>query len=171
MRAKTKIACVLAIALSLGALGIVGCSNRNPSLKAEPNQRAALAGALPFNPMKDKVITSWIDRRNSTMSTLYGNDVAVEYARTNDLHSYPTGSVLAVVTWKQQEDPRWFGARIPATAKSVEYVTVKSASDGKQSYLYQIYAGTPLKEMASDEGAVPDERARWLLSQRAAVMP
>jgi hypothetical protein len=103
------------------------------------------------------------------MSTLYGNDVAVQYARTNEQYNYPAGSILSVVTWKQQEDPRWFGARIPATVKSVEYVTVKAASDQKPSWSYQSYEGTPLKKTLAQEG--PNDRVSWLLSQRAAVMP
>src|SRR5579872_2869071 len=34
-------------------------------------------GSLPWNPLQGSVITSVIDRSSSTMSTLYGNDVAV----------------------------------------------------------------------------------------------
>ncbi|MGA7237229.1 MAG: hypothetical protein WBY44_16205 [Bryobacteraceae bacterium] len=37
---------------------------------------------------------------------------------------YPIGAVLALVTWTKQEDDRWFGARIPAEVKSVEFVGV-----------------------------------------------
>ena len=46
------------------------------------------------------------------MSTLYGHDDAVRSARS-DL-GYPPGSTLAVVTWRRQNDPHWFGAMIPA---------------------------------------------------------
>ena len=168
MRAPTKIFYLLSAALSVG---ILGCSNQNPSLVATQNKSAALTGGLPFNPLQGRVITSWINTQDSTMSTLYGNDLAVQYARTNDQHNYPAGSVLSVVTWKQQEDPRWFGARIPAAAKSVEYVMVKTASDQKPSYSYQTYAGTPLKKTLDQQDATSNDRVTWLLSQRAAVMP
>ena len=40
------------------------------------------------------------------MYTLFGNDLAVQYAHTNPQHDYPAGSVLSLVTWSQQEDPR-----------------------------------------------------------------
>jgi hypothetical protein len=166
VRLQTKIICLLGAILSLSVLG---CANRNPSLEAVQNKSATPDGALPFNPLKDRVITSWINKQDSTMATLYGNDVAVQYARTNDQHTYPAGSILSVVTWKQQEDPRWFGARIPATVKSVEYVTVKSTPDQKTSWSYQLYEGTPLKKTLEQEG--PNDRASWILSQRAAVMP
>jgi hypothetical protein len=153
------------------SLSILACSNQNPVLTAAQNKGATLSADLPFNPLRGKVITSWTNKQDSTMSTLYGNDTAIQYARTNDQHNYPAGSVLSVVTWKQQEDPRWFGARIPASIQSVEYVTVKTSSDQKPSYSYQAYEGKPLKKMPPQEGPAPNDRATWLLSQRAAVMP
>jgi hypothetical protein len=168
VRAQTKIVYLLGAAL---AVGILGCSNQNSSLVAAQNKSAALTGDLPFNPLQGKVITSWIDKQNSTMSTLYGNDLAVHYARSNKEHNYPPGSVLSVVTWKQQEDPRWFGARIPATVKSVEYVMVKTASNQKPSYSYEKYEGSPLKRTVDQEGPAPNDAATRLLAQRAAVMP
>ncbi len=99
------------------------------------------------------------------MSTLFGNDVAVQYARTNGAMKYPAGAVLSVVTWGQQEDPRWFGGNIPKAPRSVEFVTVGS------TYSYQRYEGSPLKKVASEDGAAPNDRAAYLLAQRAAVMP
>ena len=107
------------------------------------NQGAALVGELPSNPMQGKVITSWVDKQASTMSTMFGNDVAVRYARTNPEAKYPAGSVLSVVTWSQQEDPRWFGGNIPAKAKSVEFVSVGT---GVNAYSYQRYEGIAAEE-------------------------
>jgi hypothetical protein len=156
--------CLLA-ALSLG---LAGCSEQvNPRVATKLNQDAALVGDLPLNPLQGRVITSWIDRRDATMSTMYGNDVAVQYARTNTSKMYPAGSVLSVVTWAQQEDPRWFGAKIPEKTRSVEFVTVK----GPGAYSYQRYEGSPLKKVASVDGNDPQDRAAYLLSQRASVMP
>src|SRR5258708_7564010 len=86
---------------------------------------------------------------DATMSTLYGNDVAVRYARTSAERMYPAGSVLSVVTWNQQEDPRWFGAKIPQKVGSVEFVAVT----GPGAYSYQRYEGSPLKKV--EDGAAP----------------
>ncbi|MEO6816794.1 MAG: cytochrome P460 family protein [Edaphobacter sp.] len=158
-------------ALSLGILSVLGCSNPYPPVVAEPNQSAVLPGNLPSNPMQDKVITSWIDRNDSTMSTLYGNDIAVQYSRTSQQQDYPSGSTLSLVTWAQQDDPRWFGAKIPAKVKSVEYVTIKTSADHHTSYTYESYGGTPLKKTSDQQGPTPAPRAAYLLSQRAAVMP
>jgi len=148
-----------------------GCSANEPKISAEFNQRASLVGALPEDPLQWKVITSAIDPAWSTMSTLYGNDLAVEYARTNSPHDYPLGSVLALVTWTQTEDRRWFGAKIPEHVKSVEFVIVATASENQRSYSYQEYEGTPLKMMSVEQSVTPNARAAYLLSQRAAVMP
>jgi hypothetical protein len=162
---------LLGAALSLGILSVIGCSNPYPPVTATLNQGAVLPNNLPSNPMQDRVITSWIDRQDSTMSTLYGNDIAVQYSRTSQQQDYPSGSTLSLVTWTQQEDPRWFGARIPAKVKSVEYVMVKTGADQRTAYTYESYAGTPLKKTSDQQGPTPTQRAAYLLSQRAAVMP
>ncbi len=157
--------CLLGAVLSAG---LMGCSDKtNPRVVTRLNQDAAPVGELPSNPLQGKVITSWVDKKDSTMSTLFGNDVAWQYARTNAEMQYPAGSVLSVVTWEEQEDPRWFGGNIPQRAKVVEFVTVTSPG----TYSYQRYEGSPLKKVASVEGNDPKGRAAYLLEQRAAVMP
>jgi hypothetical protein len=150
---------------------MLGCSNDEPKISAAINQSALLVGALPANPLQWQVITSEIDKQNSTMSTLYGNDPAVRYARTNTQHEYPAGSTLSLVTWTQREDSRWFGARIPDGVKAVEFVFVGATAGARPSYSYQECEGTPLKKLSSEEGPTPSGRAAYLLSQRAAVMP
>jgi hypothetical protein len=156
-------------------LSTLGCSGDGPKVSAEINQNASLAGefvgVLPANPLQWRVITSEINKAASTMSTLYGNDLAVGYARTHAQHDYPAGAALSLVTWTQQEDPRWFGAKIPAQVKFVEFVFVAAAPDGRPSYSYQEYEGTPLKKLSAEEGLIPNERAASLLAERAAVMP
>ena len=112
------------------------------------NKRAPLNVALPADPLQWNVITSFVDRPGSTMSTLYGNDTAVRYARSNSQHDYPAGSMLSLVTWTQEDDPHWFGAKIPGQVKSVEFVSVPPG--------------------LSDPTGRHDA---YLLSLRAAVMP
>jgi hypothetical protein len=146
------------------------CSSETPNVTATFNQNASLSGTLPANPLRWKIITSVLNTKDSTMSTLYGNEAAVQYARTHAEHDYPNGSTLALVTWAQTDDPRWFGAKIPSQVKSVEFVSVRSAGDGT-SYAYLKYDGSPLKMETLQEGLKPDERAEFLLSLRAAVMP
>ena len=70
------------------------------------------------------LVGSFIDTRAGTMSTLYGDSVAVDAARRRPLldddtvWSYPKGSGLRLVTWSEREDPEWFGAFIPGELKS-----------------------------------------------------
>jgi hypothetical protein len=153
------------------SLSIVGCSSHERKISATANRNASLVGDLPANPLQWKVVTSAVNTEDSTMSTLYGNDVAVGYARTNSEHNYPNGSVLSLVTWTQRDDDRWFGAMIPDQAKSVEFVFVGVAADGRPLYSYQEFEGNPLKRVTAQEGRALSDRTAYLLSQRAAVMP
>jgi hypothetical protein len=159
----------LPIAISLW---ILGCSSANPNTTATLNHGASLAGQLPANPLQWKVITAMVDRAGSTMSTLYGNDLAVGYARAaHPANDYPPGAMLSLVTWTQQEDPRWFGAKIPQSVKSVEFVTVGAPADGHPSYEYKKFEGTPLAVSPTPDPGAADERAAYLVAQRAAVLP
>ena len=159
---------VFTMPLPLAALGSSNSSARVPS---SINEGAALTGSLPWNPLQWSVITSSVEKESSTMSTLYGNDIAVRYARDNPQHDYPTGAVLALVTWTQKEDPHWFGARIPRQVKSVEFVTVTAGPNNQPLYSYENYQGWPLRKSSSPADRGAQNRAEYLLSQRSAVMP
>lgn len=159
--------CLLAgiLLLSTFLLNMFGCAGAETKILATINQSASLVSQLPANPLQWKIITSAINKADSTMSTLYGNDPAVSYARANSRHNYPTGSVLSLVTWTQREDDRWFGAKIPDQVKSVEFVFVDAAGDGRQSYSYQEYEGRPLTMVSEQKGFTPNDRTAYLLAQ------
>ena len=152
------------------ALVLCGCGGSH-AVTASINERAVLSGNLPWNPLQWKVITSSVDKRAQTMSTFYGNDAAVQYARSNSQQNYPAGSVLSLVTWAEQEDTRWFGGNIPGQATSVEFVNVAAGANNQPSYAYESYEGSPLIRKSVLNGASPGTRAMYLLSLRAAVMP
>ncbi len=151
-------------------LALAGCSGPNSRVETKLNANAALTGEIPVDPLQWRVITSGVDPRSSTMFTLFGNDAAIQYSRTSTARNYPDGSVLALVTWQQQEDSRWFGGKIPSHAKSVEFVDVRISQDGNPSNVYRSYEGFPLKETTSLKSQT-NEHAAYLLSMRAAVMP
>jgi hypothetical protein len=159
------------------ALLVAGCSQQpNARVETKLNRDASAVSDLSFHPLQNKVITSWIEKsgmnkQSSTMSTLFGNDIAVTYARTNAQHDYPPGAVLYLAIWNEQEDPRWFGGNIPAAPKSVEVVTISAAPDHHPIYSYQQYEGSPLKQVAQQQGTTPNDRAAYLLSQRSSVFP
>ena len=128
-------------------------------------------GTVPWNPSEQLVITSSVDRQSSTMSTFYGNDLAVQYSRTNIRSHYPPGSALALVTWTQREDPHWFGAKIPGQVKSIEFVKVSRGQDGNEASIYENYEGSPLGRKSATDGNSASNRIADLLSLHAAVMP
>ncbi len=155
-----------------------GCSDRGrvAPLTATINENASLSAAaasiLPANPLKWRIITSSIDPQNSTMSTLYGNDIAIQYARANSKHDYPPGSQIALVTWTGRDDPRYFGAKIPDSIKTIEFVTVSAAQEGGATqYAYDRFEGNPLAKTQSDISSPPSPSDSALLNQRAAVLP
>jgi hypothetical protein len=150
------------------ALGLLSCGSE--AIVPQINERAAVAGHLPWNPLAWQVITSSVDQRSSSMSTLYGNDVAVRCARSGR-QDYPIGSVISLVTWMQQDDVRWFGARIPKQVQSVEFVSVTEAPNHQPVYSYETYSGSPLTKTSASDGDLPASRVAYLLTMRAAVMP
>lgn len=156
--------------LLCAALALAACANPRPKVSAELNRDASPVGNLPANPMHWKLISSSIDT-NRSMSTLYGNDVAVAYARSHAEHSYPPGAILSLVTWSQKQDSRWFGAQIPSRVQSVEFVFVTATPENLPHYAYELYTGSPLVKISGDEGPAPSDRAIYILSQRAAVLP
>lgn len=116
------------------------------------NHRAAtLPANLPYQPLEWHAITMYVDPENHTMATLYGNDTAMLaiHARTAGTYGmasapmYPPGAVLALVSWRQREDPHWFGARIPDVPLSVEFVESLAGGQGDR---YRRFAGSGLME-------------------------
>ena len=167
MSVRIGVECALIALLTLTSSSCGGSRGVTPSV----NQRAALSGSLPWNPLQWNVITTFADRRAATMSVLYGNDAAVRYARANSQQAYPAGSVIALVTWTQQDDARWFGGKIPGPVKSVEFVSVTGEADNKAVYSHEKYEGSPLRQTSVWNGNSPEARAAYLLSLRAAVLP
>ena len=135
------------------------------------NRDAALPADLPYQPLRWRVITSSVDHTHSTMSTLYGNDAAVDHARTSPQTSYPAGAVLSLVTWDQQEDRHWFGGRIPGKVHSIEFVAVATGSEGNPSYSYQTYTGSPPQKAADQDAPSVQPRIDEIVGLKAAVMP
>lgn len=150
----------------------LGCASSNSRVETKLNDEAKVESRdLPVNPIAGKVITSWVNKADSTMSTLFGNDSAVHAARMSGTGGYPAGAVLSLVTWRQKEDDRWFGGRIPARVQSVEVIRIDGVTGSGPSYHYHRYEGSPLHGVASLDGQAQDSRTKFILSQRAAVMP
>jgi hypothetical protein len=135
------------------------------------NQAAARPASLPYQPLDWHAITMYVDPNAHTMSALYGNDVATQCVNVHSnaprAPAYAPGSVLALVTWAQRDDPHWFGARIPAVPKSAEFV--QAAASGQMNH-YRRFTGGGLAEthlVATEEV----KRATFILNLAWAQLP
>ncbi len=135
---------------------VCGCGGKKIADADLYNVQAGVAAGLPYPVMEWKAITTVVDRGAETTGTLFGNDAAVSAARAGV--AYPAGAVLGLVTWRQREDPHWFGARIPGAVMSVEFVEVGT------SPLDREFVGTPWREVSGT-------RASEILAMKAAVAP
>ena len=157
--------------LGFVALCPTSCSHHRTLPANLINTEASLPAGLPYNPLTLRVITSGADRQQSTMFTLFGNDRAVDHARGFTQVPYPPGSMLSLVTWRQQDDPNWFGAKIPGAVETIEFLCVPSASGRSLPYSYKKFAGTPLSEMPAANDIAFRKRADWILTLKASLMP
>ncbi|MEN2435829.1 hypothetical protein AAH994_10480 [Weeksellaceae bacterium A-14] len=109
------------------------------------NRQASLLQTSIFkeNPLLEHVIASSINPKNKTMQTVYGNQIAYDYANSHANFLYPKGSILYAVTWQQQQDSVWFGANIPKEILSIEEVNFS----GQGQPEYRMFSGRPLKEI------------------------
>jgi Cytochrome P460 len=137
-------------------LVVCGCGRKKIADADLYNVQAAVGAGLPYPVMEWKAITTVVDRGAGTTGTLFGNDAAVNAARAGV--AYPAGAVLGLVTWQQREDPHWFGARIPGSALSVEFVEVGSSVVDRE------FVGTPWREVAGTS-------AGEIVGMKAAVAP
>ena len=136
-----------------------GCGQKKIADADLYNVQAAVNAGLPYPVMEWKAITTVADRGTgttgaATTSTLFGNDAAVRAARAGT--AYPKGAVLGLVTWREREDPHWFGARIPGEVVAVEFVEVGGAD--------RVFVGWPWREGVGT-------RAGEILGMKAAVAP
>jgi len=143
-----------------------GCSSRVDSAQLV-NGKASLPASFQFEAKGlNKVITSSINRKQATMSTLYGNEPAFKHAITNADSSYPNGSVLALVTWKQQEDQHWYGGNIPGELQSIELVKINGTTAS-----YEQFSGAALTPAPGTDTSLANKRTRYILAEKPAVMP
>lgn len=146
------------------------CSGKKTA-EVSYNVRASLPASFKFDDMGLKVITSSVNSKDHTMSTCYGNDIAVNSARSGEHQHYPAGATIALVTWSQQEDPNWFGGNIPGDIKSVELIKKSLSPDSAAFNKYQKFVGKTLQQASPEALSDQNTRINYILSLRAAVMP
>jgi hypothetical protein len=137
--------------------------------EAVNNNAAALPANLPYQPLNWNAITMYVDPKTHTTATLYGNDAAMQAARPASQQApiYPAGAILALVTWVQRDDPHWFGARIPDSPQSVEFVQISTPA---QPPTYRRFTGPGLAEAQPAQSATA-QRTNFILNLAPVVLP
>jgi len=136
------------------------------------NNAASLPQSLPWQPLGWRAITMYVDPRIRTTATLYGNYAAMQVVTRGDAidkapPSYPSGAVLALVTWAQRDDPHWFGGRIPDTPVAIEFVQISS---NRHSDAYRAFGGSALVEEHVDAESAA-QRMSFILNLKSAALP
>jgi hypothetical protein len=133
------------------------------------NAAASFPSSLPWQPLGWRPITMLVDPGMHATATLYGNDAAMQVLdrRVEPALAYPSGSVLALVTWAQRDDPHWFGGRIPDTPQRVEFVQI---SAGRGTDGYRVFEGRDLIETHPAAGDAA-QRTSFILNLKPASLP
>jgi len=153
------------ICLSICLLICACCNNANTSNNI--NIKASLPDSFEYSPDDLKVITSFINKQLGTMSTLYGNQLALQKAIGFN-EDVLADEVFTLVTWKQQPDAHWFGANIPGDLLSVE-VLESTLNNDTVVINYLLYEG---KNLALNTDPLHrSERIKFILDKKPSVMP
>jgi hypothetical protein len=136
------------------------------------NAAAALPASLPYQPLEWTAVTMYVDPGKRTIATLYGNAAVLKNLNLRGAAvaagpTYTPGAVLALVTWNQRDDPHWFGARIPYSPQSVEFVQIGSETGGNS---YRRFAGTALAAAIVDP-ATEAARQKFIIGMIPARLP
>jgi hypothetical protein len=149
---------------ALGVFLLTSCGHsRNPA--ATINQAASLPASASLEKQGLKVLATYVNRQQATTSTLYGNDLARQ-ATLAATHPLPAGAKLTLLTWQQQEDPNWLGARIPGALLSMEQLRMEPAG---AAVSYQRFDGPQL--VRRSDTLHQQARIAYLLAQKPSVLP
>lgn len=158
---KTSIYILLSIATLLSA-----CSSK-PTGASLINNKASLPASFNFEALGLKVMSSSINKKQGTMATLYANAQGLKTAIAGT-NSHIPGEVFALITWKQQDDDHWFGAKIPGDLSSVELIKTTAAAN-HTLISYQRFEGKNL--VASTDTLHQQDRIKYIFTQQPSVMP
>jgi hypothetical protein len=157
-----------ATTIALGALLALSACSQHNAPAGQRNEAASLPPSLDFDQLGLRVLSTFVNRGQATTATLYGNDLARQAALGGPSAAQP-GEVLALLTWRQQADPNWFGARIPGALQSLEVLRTEPGSPGRPAITYQCFTG---KDLALRTDTLHRQaRIAYLLAQKPAVLP
>lgn len=145
---------------------VVFCScNHKTAPESLINEKASLPDTFQLSGLHLKVLTSVINKNDSTTSVLYGN-AAAERMLDSDKTADTTASKFVLVTWRQQPDKHWFGARIPGNLVAVEQLQTNGANGIAH---YEKFTGKKLTRVTDTAGEAG--RIKFILSQKVSFIP
>lgn len=153
----------LYIFLSIVSLSVFSCTQKN-ELGLNENASLNSLGDLSENPLLLNAITSSITPKDSSMTVLYGNDLAYNYAKISGEGNYPTRAVLYRITWQLQSDEQWFGANIPENIRTIERVEFLDNNETK-------YGNFDKKGHEDTSSYNIQERINYIKGMKMAISP
>ncbi|GEM_PF-2264231 len=133
------------------------------------NKSVLLSEIFPFEETGLKAITSVINPQRETTSILYGNDCALESLKTPGL-SIKGQKTLVLVTWKQRDDPNWFGAKSPSDFLMLEILKTNEDFSQIEKVSYKMVKSKNTGSNA-ETGNKQKKRIQLITSIVPAVMP
>jgi Haem-binding domain/Cytochrome P460 len=106
------------------------------------NAAAAWPADVSVNPRELGAIGASFDAAGGSIAITFGNALARQYARARGEETYAAGAVFARVSWSEQEDRQWFGARIPGSPRLVEVVKLVAGDQGGVDPRYESFDGS-----------------------------
>ena len=139
----------------------------NNNTAKQLNEKAEMPSTFKFDTLGLKVMATSINKKAGTMSTLYANPLALKNT-ISGAKNQEAGEVLTLITWKQQEDIHWFGARIPGDLLSAELIKTTGKADNVIT-AYKKYEGKELT--AIQDTTHQQDRINYIFAQQPSVMP
>jgi hypothetical protein len=159
---KTNIILLASLAFSLAA-----CTDKTNTANLV-NEKAAIPASYNFSQKGLKVVASFINKKQHTMSTLYGNELALKTEQSGSTNKV-SGEELTLITWNQQDDDHWFGAKIPSYLKSIEVVKTSGSGQNSIAITYSCYEGKAL--ILSTDTTHNQDRIKYIFDQKPSILP
>lgn len=140
---------------------LTGCAQNQPD-KAHTRE--------VFDARGLKVITSFANRKQQTISVLYGNQLAMKSAEKGAQQHF-AGEQFKLVTFRQANNTYWYGSYINGAVKSVETLNIQPAPGSDSSIINYVVERGKAPRNAYGKASSTNERVNNILSQRALVFP
>lgn len=118
--------------LLLAAVLLSAACNRRPDDLKEKREMLDVG--------EQKVITSYANPKQGTMSILFGNTAAIQ-AASDSTGKHQPGETYTLATWKQVGNPRWYGSYLSGKLKSLEILNIASSKGNGIVKAYQLAKG------------------------------